>query len=100
MQYLDQEPRMRLTSILLCLAALTSAQAADLQPRVIAPVPGAPGTATPTPYPQVSPPGVPRANDGTPGAPLLPPMPLPSPPKDQPLPGLTPDAARDREKDD
>lgn len=29
---------MRLTSILLCLAALTSAQAADLQPRVIAPV--------------------------------------------------------------
>ena len=88
---------MRLTSILLCLGVLASAEAADLQPRVIAPVPGAPGTATPTPYPQVSPPAVPRAGDGTPGAPLLP-MPLPSPPKDQPLPGLAPDATKDKEK--
>lgn len=92
---------MRLTSILLCcLAGLANAEVADLQPRVIAPVPGAPGTATPTPYPQVSSPGVPRANDGTPGAPLLPPMPLPSPPKDQPLPGLTPDVTKEKEKAD
>lgn len=91
---------MRLTSILLCLACIASAQATDLQPRVIAPVPGAPGTATPTPYPQVSPPVVPRAASGKPGAPLLPPVPLPAPPKDQPLPGLSPDAGKARAKDD
>ncbi|WP_110968512.1 hypothetical protein [Pseudomonas huaxiensis] len=90
---------MRLTSILLYLTCIASAQAADLQPRVIAPVPGAPGTATPTPYPQVSPPVVPRAASGKPGAPLLPPVPLPAPPKDQPLPGLSPDDGR-RAKDD
>lgn len=88
---------MRLTSILLyCVASLTSAQADDLQPRVIVPVPGAPGTATPTPYPQLSPPVIPRAGDGTPGAPLLPPMPLPTPPKEQPLPGLAPPAEKDK----
>ncbi len=93
---------MRLTSILLYLACLASAEAADLQPRVIAPVPGAPGTATPTPYPQVSPPSIPRAGDSKPGAPLLPPMPLPGPPKDppkdQPLPGLTPEAPKEMDK--
>lgn len=90
---------MRLTSLLLyCVASLATAQADDLQPRVIAPVPGAPGTATPTPYPQISPPVIPRANDGKPGGPLLPPMPLPSPPKDQPLPGLTPPPEKEKPK--
>ncbi|MDG9881611.1 hypothetical protein CSV86_017760 [Pseudomonas putida CSV86] len=93
---------MRLTSILLyCVASLATAQADDLQPRVIAPVPGAPGTATPTPYPQITPSMPPKAGDGRPGGPLLPPMPLPSPPKDQPLPGLmpTPDKTMDKTKD-
>ena len=91
---------MRLTSLVLCcFASIATAQAAELQPRVIAPVPGAPGTATPTPYPQISPPVTPRANSGKPGAPLLPPMPLPAPPKDQPLPGLSPDTAKPPVKD-
>lgn len=91
---------MRLTSILLlCLASFTTAQAEDLQPRVIAPVPGAPGTPTPTPYPQVTPPQAPRANDGKPGGPLLPPMPLPAPPRDQPLPGLSPVPEKETPKD-
>ncbi|MDD0972942.1 hypothetical protein [Pseudomonas fontis] len=84
---------------LLFVAHLGLAQAADLQPRPIAPVPGAPGTATPTPYPQVAPSSIPKAGAGKPGAPLLPPMPLPSPPKDQPLPGLTPDATRDKPRE-
>ena len=88
---------MRLTSILLyCVASLATAQADDLQPRVIAPVPGAPGTATPTPYPQINPP--PQRADGKPGAPLLPPMPLTAPPRDQPLPGLTPPPDKDKPK--
>ncbi|PWB34693.1 hypothetical protein DCO48_06010 [Pseudomonas sp. SDI] len=83
---------------LLCVAKLSLVEAADLQPRPIAPMPGAPGTATPTPYPQVAPTSIPKAGDSKPGAPLLPPMPLPNPPKDQPLPGLTPDASKDKAK--
>jgi len=87
---------MRHASIaLLLIAWLCQAQAAELQPRPIAPVPGAPGTPTPTPYPQVAPSTPPRAGQGKPGAPLLPPIPLPAPPKDQPLPGLSPDASKD-----
>lgn len=87
------------STALLLIAWLAQAQAADLQPRPIAPVPGAPGTPTPTPYPQVAPSTPPRAGQGTPGAPLLPPIPLPAPPKDQPLPGLSPDASKDRPRD-
>ena len=84
---------------LLLIAWLGQAQAADLQPRTIAPVPGAPGTPTPTPYPQVAPSTVPRAGQGKSGAPLLPPITLPAPPKDQPLPGLTPDAGKDKPRE-
>ncbi len=73
---------------LLIIAGLHPAQAADLQPRIIAPVPGAPGTATPTPYPQITPSTPPRPGANKPGAPLLPPIQLPGPPRDQPLPGL------------
>ncbi|WP_178117817.1 hypothetical protein [Pseudomonas sp. R5(2019)] len=71
--------------------------AEDLQPRpVTIPSPGAPGTATPTPYPQVVVPSVPRAGGiSGPHAPLLPPIKVPGPPpKDQPLPGLSPDDER------
>lgn len=78
----------------LLLAGLHPAQAADLQPRSIGAVPGAPGTATPTPYPQITPVTPPRAGDSTPGSPLLPPMPLPGPPRDQPLPGLQPEQSK------
>ncbi|MGE7993901.1 hypothetical protein ACQKPE_23325 [Pseudomonas sp. NPDC089554] len=69
-------------------------------PRIVTPVPGAPGTATPTPYPQITPSTPPKAGDSQPGAPLLPPMPVPGPPKDQPLPGLSPDPGKAPPKDD
>ena len=85
--------RYAIIAVLIC-ASLQPAMAADLQPRLITPVPGAPGTATPTPYPQVTPSTPPRAGDAQPGAPLLPPMPVPNPPKDQPLPGLNPDNSK------
>jgi hypothetical protein len=49
---------------------------------------GSPGTATPTPYPQVVPPG-PALINGTQGdGPLLPKIEVPKPPKDQPVPGV------------
>ncbi|MEG1038539.1 MAG: hypothetical protein RSE94_01340 [Pseudomonas sp.] len=78
------------TIAILMLACLQPVLAADLQPRTIAPVPGAPGTATPTPYPQITPSNIPRAGDAKPGSPLLPAIKVPAPPRDQPLPGLTP----------
>jgi len=79
-----------MTMAVLIFAGLQTAAAADLQPRPIAPVPGAPGTATPTPYPQITPRTIPRARDSQPGSPRLPAMPVPTPPRDQPRPGLTP----------
>ena len=77
-----------LTVIVLSALTLGAAQAQELQTVPVAPppVPGSPGTATPTPYPQVTPPGVPRATGSRNGAPLLPPIDKPGPPKDQPLP--------------
>ncbi|SDA21117.1 hypothetical protein SAMN03159355_02124 [Pseudomonas sp. NFPP10] len=56
---------------------------------VVTPAPtlGTPGTATPTPYPQVTPPSTPKAGSSG-SAPLLPPIDMPKPPKDQTLPGL------------
>ena len=69
---------------------ISAAHAAELTPVPVVPVspaPGSPGTATPTPYPQITPRAVsrPPAN----GSLLpLPPINLPQPPKDQPLPGL------------
>ncbi|CRM58688.1 hypothetical protein H097_26513 [Pseudomonas sp. FH4] len=67
---------------------LGAAHAQELQavPNTPATTTGAPGTATPTPYPQVTPPTAPKPQ-GT-GAPLLPPIEMPKPPKDQTLPGL------------
>jgi hypothetical protein len=57
-------------------------------PEPIAATAGSPGTATPTPYPQVSPPSVPHVG-GQGNPPLLPKIPQPGPPKeDEPLPGL------------
>lgn len=68
---------------------INGAQAEDLLSVPVTPTPaaGAPGTATPTPYPQVTPPTTPKAGvNGS--APLLPPIDMPRPPKDQTLPGL------------
>ena len=67
------------------LAQVPVADAAGAQPQVIVTVPGAPGTATPSPYPQITPSNPPKAGDGAPGGPMLPPMPHPGPTKDQPL---------------
>lgn len=75
----------------LLLLAAPLADAAGQPSGSITPVPGAPGTPTPTPYPQITPSTPPKAGSSQPGAPLLPPMPLPGPPKDQLLPGLSQD---------
>ncbi|WDY60645.1 hypothetical protein [Pseudomonas sp. PSKL.D1] len=84
----------------LLVAGISTAQAAGTPPRITTPVPGAPGTATPTPYPQITPSTPPKAYDSQPGAPLLPPMPVPGPPKDQPLPGLRQEPAKPVEAED
>ncbi|WP_312932400.1 hypothetical protein [Pseudomonas sp.] len=68
------------------LAGLSLAEAATPLPQAPVSVPGAPGTATPSPYPQITPSNPPKAGDGAPGGPMLPPIPHPGPPKDQPLP--------------
>ncbi|KAF1011424.1 MAG: hypothetical protein GAK32_00866 [Pseudomonas fluorescens] len=70
----------------LALSGVASAQESQTVPVPPAPVPGAPGTATPTPYPQVTPPVTPKPAGN--GEPLLPPIEMPKPPKDQTLPGL------------
>jgi hypothetical protein len=68
---------------------ISGALAEDLLSVPVTPTPsvGSPGTATPAPYPQVTPPSTPKAG-GNGGAPLLPPIDMPKPPKDQTLPGL------------
>lgn len=82
-----------LTAIALTMLGASQAFAENLQPVLNTPEPiaatsGSPGTATPTPYPQVAPPTVPRAG-GQGNPPLLPKIPQPGPPKeDEPLPGL------------
>ncbi|KJH87342.1 hypothetical protein UG46_07225 [Pseudomonas fluorescens] len=79
-----------LTAIALTALSISCAQAQ--QPTIpVAPpsIPGSPGTATPMPYPKVAPSGVPTVAPGN-GPPLLPPIEVPRPPKDQPIPGLEP----------
>jgi hypothetical protein len=81
-----------LTVIALAALSITAVQAQQLQPVPIspAPMPGSPGTATPTPYPQITPPTAPRTGPGSGGPPLVP-IEKPSPPtKDQPIPGIEP----------
>ncbi|MGE7956834.1 hypothetical protein ACQKQA_09580 [Pseudomonas sp. NPDC089530] len=76
-------------------SAMTVVHAEELQavPVTPAPVAGSPGTATPTPYPQITPPSTPKAGVNG-GAPLLPPIDMPKPPKDQTLPGLEQNEAK------
>ncbi|WP_080482226.1 hypothetical protein AABC73_07670 [Pseudomonas sp. G.S.17] len=75
-----------LTAIVLTTLSLSVVQADNLQPISPAPEPGSPGTATPTPYPQVVPPSIPKAGGTQGNSPLLPKIEMPRPPKDQPLP--------------
>ncbi|WP_268800059.1 hypothetical protein [Pseudomonas huanghezhanensis] len=81
-----------LTAITCAALSVCAAQAEALQPTLNTPgpmssSPGTPGTATPTPYPQVSAPGIPH--DSSVDSPqLLPKIPQPGPPKDEALPGL------------
>ena len=89
-----------LTAIALAMLGSAQVSAENLQPVLNTPEPiaatsGSPGTATPTPYPQVAPPTVPRAG-GQGNAPSLPKIPQPGPPKeDEALPGLQPAAKSD-----
>jgi hypothetical protein len=78
-----------LTVIALAALSITATQAQDVQtiPTSPAPMSGSPGTATPTPYPQITPTSVPKTGPGN-GGPALAPIEMPSPPKDQTLPGL------------
>lgn len=82
-----------LTVIVWAALSITAAQAAELTPVPITPATpalGSPGTATPTPYPQITPRAVPKPVAGNGSLIPLPPIALPQPPKDQPLPGLEP----------
>ncbi|MCI8212111.1 hypothetical protein AUC61_21495 [Pseudomonas sp. S25] len=65
---------------------------ADNQSAASIPSSGSPGTATPTPYPQVVPSGPPLINGTQGSGPLLPKVELPQPPKGQPVPGQDPNA--------
>ena len=79
-----------LTAIALTALSITAVQAQQLQTMPIspAPMPGSPGTATPTPYPQISTAPLPKVGPGSGGPPLVP-IEMPSPPtKDQPVPGI------------
>ena len=80
-----------LTAIIGSALLISAAQATELTTVPSAPVtaaPGSPGTATPTPYPQITPRAVPKPVAGSGSLIPLPPIELPQPPKDQPLPGL------------
>ncbi|KHA75377.1 hypothetical protein NZ35_03620 [Pseudomonas chlororaphis] len=79
-----------LTVIALAALSITAVQAQQIIPVSPAPQPGAPGTATPTPYPQITPITIPKSGAGS-GSPPLVPIEMPSPPsKDQPVPGIEP----------
>ena len=79
-----------LTVITLATLAITAVQAQQSVPVSPTPQPGSPGTATPTPYPQITPITLPKSGAGS-GSPPLVPIEMPSPPsKDQPVPGIEP----------
>lgn len=77
-----------LTVITLAALAITAVQAQQAIRVSPTPQPGSPGTATPTPYPQITPITLPKSGAGS-GSPPLVPIEMPSPPsKDQPVPGI------------
>lgn len=77
-----------LAAIAVTMLLVSVVYADNLQPAAPVAEPGSPGTATPTPYPQVAPPSIPRAGSTEGNGPLLPKIDMPKPPKDQTLPGL------------
>ncbi|MGE8189365.1 hypothetical protein [Pseudomonas sp. NPDC086278] len=85
-----------LTVIALAALSISAVQAQQTIPAVTAPMPGSPGTATPTPYPPATPTTLPKAGPGSGGPPLVP-IEMPSPPsKDQPLPGLDQNSTKNK----
>jgi len=70
----------------LTLGGVAHAQELQAVPNTPTTTTGTPGTATPTPYPQVTPTPTPKAAGN--GEPPLVPIVLPTPPKDQTIPGL------------
>ncbi|WP_159814157.1 hypothetical protein [Pseudomonas sp. 18058] len=83
-----------LTVIALAALSITAVQAQQTIPVSPTPQPGAPGTATPTPYPQITPINIPKSGAGS-GSPPLVPIEMPTPPnKDQPVPGIEPSGSR------
>ncbi|MBY8957822.1 MULTISPECIES: hypothetical protein [Pseudomonas] len=83
-----------LTVIALAALSITAVQAQQTIPVSPTPQPGSPGTATPTPYPQITPISAPKVGAGS-GSPPLVPIEMPSPPsKDQPVPGIEPSGTK------
>ena len=80
--------RALLAAIAVTMLSVSVVSADNLQPAAPVTETGSPGTATPTPYPQVAPPSIPRAGSTEGNGPLLPKIDMPKPPKDQTLPGL------------
>lgn len=78
--------RFILTAVVLTTLSVSAVHADNLQPVSPVPAQGSPGTATPTPYPQVVPPSTPKAGGTQGNSPLLPRIEMPRPPKDQALP--------------
>jgi hypothetical protein len=78
-----------IVSVIAALAlSITAAMAADIPGNTASAPSGSPGTPTPTPYPQVTTSTVPRAGGIDGNSPLLPPIKVPGPPKDEDLSGL------------
>ncbi|SQF97472.1 Uncharacterised protein [Paucimonas lemoignei] len=77
-----------LAAIAVTMLSVSVVSADNLQPAAPVTETGSPGTATPTPYPQVAPPSIPRAGSTEGNGPLLPKIDMPKPPRDQTLPGL------------
>ncbi|MFJ4247772.1 hypothetical protein SAMN04488483_2526 [Pseudomonas helmanticensis] len=83
-----------LTVIALAVLSIPAVQAQQTIPLSPAPQAGSPGTATPTPYPQITPINIPKSGAGS-GSPPLVPIEMPSPPsKDQPVPGIEPNGTK------
>ncbi|MDE1168882.1 MAG: hypothetical protein PW845_26750 [Pseudomonas sp.] len=74
--------------------SITAAMAAEVQSNTPGASSGLPGTPTPTPYPQVTTSTVPTAGGIDNNSPLLPPIKVPAPPRDDDLPGLQKDAQK------
>ena len=83
-----------LTVIALAALSITAVQAQQTIPVSPTPQPGAPGTATPTPYPQITPINIPKSGAGS-GSPPLVPIEMTTPPSHvQAVPGIEPSGSK------